>query len=249
MSKKELTTKETNLPAAPMSAWGAENITSDDITVPVILLMQPLSQYVTDGVAKPGTMIDSLSKEKVLGDEKKAVEVIIFGSFKTWREEHDGKYKRTIPWGPDNASFPWEEELEDGTVVERDLVQNFYVLTTEDIAKGEAFPYVVKFKGMSMQAAKQLGTHLKKLQTLNKPSASKVFSLKTRKDSNDKGTFWVFEPVVLRDSTDVEMATAYTWYKTLQSASVKVHDEDEQKQETKTQASKKTRDVSGEVTV
>lgn len=223
---KEVVAKEaSNLPAAPMAAWGSENITSEDILVPRLMLMQPMSEFVTSGECKMGDIIESLDHSKVLGSEKKPAELIVFGSFKTWRIEHDGEYHKTVPWGPENAKWAYEEVVED-IAVTRDLVQNYYALSVEDIAKGEAFPYVIAFKRTSMNTAKALGAHLMKLQAQNKPSAAKVFKLTSKKETNDKGTFFVFEVAPGRDTTEQEMATTYKWYQQLAKATVRVDEEE-----------------------
>lgn len=227
MSKQVTTKQESNLPAAPMGAWGAEGITAEDILLPRLMLMQPLSEFVTAGDAKMGTIVESLDKTKVMGGEKEPCELIIFGQFKTWRIEHDGEYEKTIPWTPENAGLEYESEV-DGVIVKNQQVINYYGLSVKDIAKGEAFPYVIAFKGNSKNTGKALGALLMKLQSQNKPSAAKVFQITTKKDSNDKGTFFVFEVAPGRDTTQEEMAVTYKWYQQLATAKVHVDgDEDE----------------------
>lgn len=213
-------------------AWGGEEISNEDMVIPKILLMQPMSELVTDGVAKIGEFRDSLNTDRVLGNDKEPVELIIFGTFKTWLEFKDGEYLSTKKWTPENAELPRDEILEDGSVISRDKVLNFYCLVPKDISGGEPFPFVLSCRRTSATAGKELNTHIKKLQMFKKPSAAKVFALTSYKETNDKGTFFVSQVKVLRDSTTEEQAIAYEWYKALAKSKVRVDESDLQKSTT-----------------
>lgn len=251
---KEVVTKEAgNLPAAPMGAWGAENITAEDILIPRLLLMQPMSDFVTEGTCKFLDVIDSLERTKVLANEKIALELVVFGQFKTWRVEHDGEFFRTYPFTADNAAWEYEtvQEIEGKEVVVTNIITyNYYVLSAEDIKAGKAFPYVVSFKSSSKNAGKALGAHLMRLSSQNKPSAAQIFKLTSKKETNDKGTFAVFEITPGRATTEEELATTYKWYQQLAKAADKVKidsDEEEKaaeaKPEPKAKAAKGSRAV------
>lgn len=207
-------------------AWGGEDISNEDIIIPKILLMQPMSELVTDGVAKIGEFRDSLNKDRVLGSDKEPVELIVFGTFKTWLEFKDDEFLATRPWTPETSDLKLEEFLEDGSILRRDKVLNFYCLIPKDIASGEPFPFVLSCRRTSAMAGKTINTHIKKLQMFKKPSAAKVFALNSRKETNDKGTFFVSEINVLRDSTNEELSTAWEWHKALAKSKVRVDDSD-----------------------
>jgi len=210
-------------------AWGGEDISSQDITIPKILLMQPMSELVTDGIAKIGEFRDSLNKSVVLGSDKNPLEFIVFGTFKNYLEFKDGEYLRTV--SGDMGVLLQEEILEDGSHIKRMRVQNIYCLLANDVAKEEAFPFVISFKSTGYKAGKDLMTYIKKLQFFQKPSAAKVFTLSCTKQTNDKGTFFVPEVGTLRDSNPEEMTQAYAWYKLLAKAKVKVDESDLTKEE------------------
>ena len=250
MAKQEVTTKqESNLPAAPMGAWGAENITAEDILIPRLLLMQPMSDFVTEGTCKFLDVIDSLERTKVVANEKTALGIVVFGQFKTWRVEHDGEFFRTYPFTADNAAWEYESVQQiDGkdVVVTNIITYNYYALSVDDIKANKAFPYVISFKSSSKNAGKALGAHLMRLQSQNKPSAAQVFNLTSKKETNDKGTFGVFEVTPGRETTEQEMAVTYKWYQQLAKAKVKIdQDEEERAAEVKPQpkASKGPRQV------
>lgn len=233
-------------------AWGGEDISNTDIIIPKILLMQPMSELVTDGIAKIGEFRDSLNTARVLGDEKAPVEVVVFGTFRTWMTFKDGEYLNTIARDASNEALP-REEIEEGSgaAITRTQILNAYCLMPKDIASGEAFPFVLSFKSTSYTAGKALMTHIKKLQMFKKPSAAKVFLVSCHKETNDKGTFFVPDIAVLRDSTEAEMAQAYEWYKLIARSKVKVDDSDMTKNTTETPSSSTTarKDVGPEKTV
>ncbi len=207
-------------------AFGAENIDNEDILLPKILLMQATSQMVHDGIATAGELRDSLNKDRKLGNAKNPVEFITFGSYKSWMELKNGEYHQMIAYTPATADLKREEQIGDD-LFERKLVRNYYCVLVEDVKKGEAFPYVISAKGMSGYAGRTLATHMKMLQATNKPTASKVFKLSCHSDKNEKGSFHVMDIEKGRDTTEVELLTAFHWYKALGTANVKVHETEE----------------------
>ena len=85
-NSKGLEVKNNNVPSTNVTkTWGAnDDITSNDIIIPKLMLTQPTSKLCIDGKATPGKFIDSLNTSIVLGGEGKNVELIVFGAFKTW---------------------------------------------------------------------------------------------------------------------------------------------------------------------
>lgn len=224
-AKKQVANTESQLPAEMNSAWGGENLTKEDIIIPKILLMQGLSEMVTEGDAKMGEFRNSMEKEVVLGSDKKPVEVIIFGSYKTVQIFIDGEYNKTESWTPAHAELPWEEILEGGGTVKRTTCQNYYCIIPSEVAKGEAFPFIITFKGMSFRGGQGIATHIQKLARFKKPSAAKVFAIKAVKTKNDKGTFFVMEGSPVRDASVKEIKEAFGWHQTFMKANVKAHAE------------------------
>ena len=79
MASKEVVKKEKNELANPikMDEWGGSPITSQDIILPRILMMQPMSDMVTEGNAAFGEFRESLNGTK-LGDFKNPIEIVPF---------------------------------------------------------------------------------------------------------------------------------------------------------------------------
>lgn len=240
MAKKEkqlaVAAEETELMLPEGEAWGSEELDASDIVVPKLLLMQGLSKFVTDGECSQGQIVDSLSKKSVGGitniksKEGKPVDLVAFSATKSWIdfEKIDGQwvYIKTYPLTGDNVGQP-QEEIVNGVEVRRDRCMNFYVLLADQIAAGEAIPYVVSFRRTSMRAGKKIATMAAKLKALgNKPLAFKHILLSVVPMQKDDKTFWGFEVAEGANSTPAELKEAYKWHQTLKTVKARVDDAD-----------------------
>lgn len=231
----ELAKKENYDLAIMESDWGSEGVDSTDILIPKILLMQGLSDYVAEGSAQMGDLVNSVSA-KLLGTarekDKKPVCIIPISTFKTWAEytvDTKGglKYKQTIPMTAANADLPLEDMV-DNVKIRRDKCLNFYVLNVDE---PEEFPYVITFKRTSYHAGKKLATHFVKCQqakALGKPvpPAATMFNLSGVKTQNDFGTFYVFDVAEAGKTSPELLAKAYHWYQVIKTKAVKVDESD-----------------------
>jgi len=209
-SKAVATTEATAALATYDEAYGTEDIDNEDIIIPKILVMQGMSKRVTEGKAKLGDMVDSLSGE-ILGDVEKAVDFIPFKTFKTWIIFHDKEYVETVALTPENKGWAIEEEV-DGVQIRRDKVFNAYCLLPEQIEQGEFLPFVLSFRRTSYYAGRKLATAFAKLRMFNKPAFCKVFRLVSEKQTKDKHTFFTFDLAQVGDSTEDQMQHCKMWY-------------------------------------
>lgn len=223
--------QDTSLATYGEGAWGAgETSSQEDIILPKILCMQAMSELVTSGQAKMGEFRSSLDGT-VLGDEKRPVEFITFLNSKTWTIMTNKKFSGQVAFTPENESWPLEEVDDKNNVIQRDKSLNFYCLLASDIAKQEAFPFVISFRRTSYTAGKKLTTELAKLKMFRQPSATVVFTLSCTRETNDKGTFMVLDVNKVRKSTSEEIAACWQWYQALGSAKNVKIDEGETAQE------------------
>lgn len=239
MSTTEIATtgpKDLAVPSS-VSEWGAPEVASHDIMIPRILAMQGMSEMVTSGKAKFGEIRESLNEE-VLGDFDTPMEMIVFRKETTWRiESENGKElfaMEPIVGDPGSPQFNDDPRniidglTHDGSAARKVKAYNFFVLLPKEIEAGTALPYMIQMKVTSIRAAKKILTqaYVKNIQA-NKGPAATVFELRVDKQQNDHGTFAVFDVSVVRDASEVEYATAFQWFKTLQGQAPKVHSEDE----------------------
>lgn len=237
---KEPVTTEISATGAAASNWGAEGITHSEITVPKMLVMQGLSKLVADGEATVGQIRDSLTGVllggKVSSKEDKAVNIIPFYSFRTWvvsklnGEKWVFARQEPITAANEHAAL---EDIENGIRIRRDKTLNFYVMRPEDVASGEAFPYLLSFRRTSSPAGKNLSTYIFKSGMVRskefpngKPPAATVFALSVEKQENDKGTFFVPKIAVTRNSSAEEIQACFEWHQLLSQTTVKHDDRD-----------------------
>lgn len=220
MTKKEVATKQ-SFDLTEFGDFGDDGIDVKDIIIPKVMLMQALSELVSDDKAQVGEYRDSL-EGALLGDSKNQLELIFFGHFKTWRIfERNGSeltFKRTEPVTPINATLPYE----DGSTVNQ-MCFNFYCLPVAKI--GECLPHVFTFTKTSSQVGRKLLTIMTQMKKQGLPMPAKVFSFSSKKEKNDKGTWVVPTFSIARDSTREELITAKTWKETLDKSSVSIHEE------------------------
>lgn len=225
VTAKDTTTRVVATTTPTTGGMGMEDITADDMVIPKLLLMQPMSELVTDGEAKMGEIRDSLTK-KLMGSEKNPVEVVIFSVFKTWLEFKDGDYMSTKPITHLNMALPLEEIASDGAVITRDKVINFYCLIPSEIESGDAFPFVLSCRRTSMMAAKTVNTYLQKMKMSGLNAWDKTFKITSSKETNDKGTFFILNVEAGEVSKDAWKATAKNWYDLLAKSKVRIDDSD-----------------------
>lgn len=212
-----LQNKDLTVPS--MEQWGTKAPSSKAVTIPKIMVMQATSVFAQDmdHLAKTGDYVDSLTQE-VIGNIKEPLEFIPFHLDELWYvskviSDNETEFLRAVPLDSSNENWLYEAE-EDGMKVRRQYVMNFYVLRPESMS----LPYIVTFKGMSVRGGKALSTQMfiKNAADGLVPPA-KTMNLLGKQTSNDKGTFIVIEAVPSRETSEVEIANAFKWYKLVNS--------------------------------
>lgn len=220
--------------AVDVNAWGITQVSSKDIIIPRILLMQPMSEKVTAGDAAFGEFRESLNNEKI-GDFNTPFQFIPFYMEKVFVEydatdEADKKFIRTIAITPANEDLPFEDrgENRDGETVpiSRDRVYNFYVLLPSEIDAGGALPYILSARRTSLMAGKKLATQMfVKNVAAGKTPASVMIEASAGKQSQDKKTWAVLDIKPVGAVRDEYVAEAFKWLKIVKAGKAKVHEE------------------------
>lgn len=224
----------TRAPSTDMNSggWGAiENLETTDLLVPKVLHQQALSKFVQEGKARPGDFCDSLTGD-VLAKKDEALEVVIFGTFKTMLiESYDPvrdqyKYKETVTITPDNArewaSVGLTADTPEGKL-KYNLRYNYYCLLPAKLAE---LPYVLTLGSKKTRAAKKLNTMLYKLSQLKKPGAAVVFELRSTAEKNERGSWFGIDIGQGRNTESNELAIAHAWYLKSQSQKFTVVEEE-----------------------
>lgn len=226
----ELQKCETTELAAPTGSWGAENTTASDLVIPKLLIMQGLSEFVTDEKiqARQGEIRDSL-EGRLLAPVGTPLRVIPFYFYNTWVEfeERNGKFEFNgiVPRDHTNESAPMEW-TEEGKKKRRDKTINCYVLVESELENGEFLPYLLSFSRTGFKTGKKLVTLVEKLKQFKLAPAHRVFELSSTKVSNDKGTWFGPEIQQVAATNPKHLELAYKWYLTVSKGGVKVDNSD-----------------------
>lgn len=221
-------TKEVAVSGLELAEWGVSSISSEDLIIPRIKLMQPMAEEVTAGEAAFGELRSSLDNSK-LADFKTGLEVIPIELFKQWVEYDvtfgedikSKKYLQTISVTTANLNLPFKEEVQ-GMKIARDLVMNFYVLLAKDVLLGGAIPHILSFRRSSITGGKKLATQMAKMIDAGKPPCTTTCLVTVHKTTVDTST-WAITDVSPNGLTSQEgIAAAFKWFKMIQKGKVKV---------------------------
>jgi hypothetical protein len=227
---------------------GNEAILKTDVIIPRVLLMQGLSEFVSQRKAQMGDMVKSTTME-IIGTPDKAIQFIPLMHTNEWRMEEmiNGKYEyrgveaRTAR----NETLPWEFE-QNGAKWRRTKVINLYALLPTDVdaelaeikraqAEGDfdinkvLMPVVISFRSTGYNAGKTVVTHFAKAASMAQYGAKAygyALTLKCQEDKNDKGTYYVFNVDVSKNQkvTKEQLAKAEEWYQILSTQKVQIHE-------------------------
>jgi hypothetical protein len=207
-------------------------ISQSDIVIPKILLMQPISDMVSQDKAKYGDFVNSLTNE-VISDCIKGIDVIPL-SIKKYhivsKKEADGKFKflriDPITCAADEAKPYYDTEGE--FIIERKNVLDFYVLAP-DICE---LPFSLQFKGMSIKTGKAFYTTSFVLaRAAKKMPFEKTFTILAKKTKGEKGNFAVLDFKVKGPTSQDNIRSAMEWYATVNNKSTVITTEVEQEPE------------------
>ena len=224
---KEVQKQESNAVAnIDVDAFGGGGLSGADVVIPKILVMQGLSKQVTEGHAKFGDLVDSLSSQVVGNAVNAPLEFIPFLMEKQWvvftKMNGIWKFNKFEPVTVANENKPWEEII-NGVEYKNEKCFNFYSILPSD----PSMPYVISFKATSQKTGRELATQMYvKNKAAGKVPPAFVMNLKGDKVTNDKGTYVVLKTEINRESTMDEIQNCLTWFKTIQSGGAKTDHSD-----------------------
>ncbi len=142
---KEITKTGANLPQnmTAQDLMDEFGVSSTDIVLPRLLLMQSTSEFVGEGQAKLGDLVNSQTKE-VIGGITQSIDIIplkkIEKIFVYDATSQPQKFLKVIDATPKNLALPYED-VEDGMMVKRFRAFTFRILLRGDMAANVAYPY------------------------------------------------------------------------------------------------------------
>jgi hypothetical protein len=201
MSKKEVATKQTNVPATAdfsVDMFGLDQVSSKDIKIPLIYIAQAMSKVCADGIANQGDIVENMDN-KVLGGKKGSAKVVPFYFQKSYQVQKmvNGK-KEFHAIEPYTGERPYEEE-KDGVQYINSLCFNFFVHVLGDETKAK---YVLSFRGSKNinSAGRPMLTQLMNSVQRGIPPYNTVYDIGVKQVENDKGKWFVFTASADRDT-------------------------------------------------
>lgn len=216
-------------------------VLQSNIVIPKVLLMQGLSDLVSERKAVQGDIVRSVTAEK-LGDDKTPLEFIPLTFKDLWLvsedQKGDGKkyeFRRYEDRTHANENAEWDYK-ENGTNWKRTKVLNVFALLPKDIdaqkemmdafeKTGEMpdvdkvlLPVMIQFKNTSFKAGKEVATLFAKAESIarkyNKPvpAYGTTMRLSCVPDKNDKGSFFVFKAEKSGPTKTEYREDAANWY-------------------------------------
>lgn len=221
--------KEANLSTdvQDLSNWGAPEMSSNDLVIPMVLLMQYTSDKVKAQTAKFGELRDSLNDE-VLGSQEKPFEIIPFLAERFWIEYDvskgdkfgDKEYLGTVPITAANDNLPY---LDEERKISRDRAIYVYGLIADRYDK--SIPVVITFRRTSLKAGKAIMTQMyAQNRAAGKNPAGYVIQVTSKKEAGDAGDYAVAVTKVGRETKQEEQIKALEWLKVVKAGTARVDD-------------------------
>lgn len=195
-----------------MADWGGNELSSKDIVIPSLVLLQSNSEFVKQKKGQGGDFYDATT-ETNLGSEIKAV--VPFHMEKTWTvEKFNGKkweWDHTAKMTIENENAPYEFETPEGKF-RRKYTYRFYVLVN-----GHVLPFSIKMKGASKKTGSNLSTEMYVKNAMNRlPPAANLIDLTSELEKNDEGdSYYVIKMKVSGKTPYERVMEALNWFKTI----------------------------------
>jgi hypothetical protein len=246
----EVMKKEESALAVTEADMSGETVLNSDVIIPKLLLMQGLSELVSERKATQGDMVRSTTGEK-LGDPEHPVSFIpiTFKNYWLLQEKVGDKpeYRGMEPRNAANEMLEWEFK-KNGADWKRTKVINVFALLPQDIdaetseiAKFKEtgiapdlnktlLPVVISFRSTGYSAGRAVATHFTKAKAMKKFNVKPYayyMNLSCYADKNAKGTFYVFDVKPGGQITPSQLQAAESWYQILSTRDVQVDERDE----------------------
>lgn len=209
---KATTTETTVYNEAELAEWGGNQLSSKDIIIPSLLLLQSNSEFVKQNKAKGGDFFDSVSETNFGSDLKNLVP---FHMEKTWTvEKFNGKkweWDHTEKMTPENENNPYEFK------VGNDTYRNKYTYRFYVMLDGHVLPFSIKMKGASKKTGSNLSTEMYVKNPMKRlPPAAFMINLRSELEKNKEGdSYFAMKMEVVGKTPFEKVNEALNWFKTI----------------------------------
>lgn len=203
-----------------------EEIDRQDILIPRAKKLEAMSPEATDGIGKPGQIINSITKEVC---PEKFIPIFFFKQWIRFNPRKDSDPGFVKEFGPGEMIYRTndarDERLKlDGVWRGSEPPYATAFLNFFSVFEGQSVPTIISFCNTSYKAGKTL---LSLISFSNEDMFRRKYSLTTKKTQNDQGTFFVLETKVAGKPTDEEFAQCESLYNSFRGKDLEVHQEQE----------------------
>lgn len=217
------------------SSWGMPEMTSSDLIIPYISVMQGSSEKVKDRNLNVGygDLIDSRTNE-ILGSLDKTFNLVPFKVekvIKRYNVDKNGQRKdliETVEWNAVNDNISYEEKDDKGTVLIKNFkTYKFYCLLENQVGTENEYPYILSLTSSSLTTGKNIFFQMNLDMQKKRYPCGTVFSIgakeQTQKDGGSK--YVVVTALGIRPTNEKEVQACYNWTQKMNGANVVESDE------------------------
>lgn len=251
------------LPEDLQGSWGAEESTSEDVILPLVLLMHGQSKAVLAGEKAVGEIMRS-TDGKVLAKRNESFKIIPFVMRKSFRYtliesgRGDKKIKTwlgSIPWTPANTDTPFQVSLTGTQILEMfpksrkakelnekqmyecdaDSTYSFLCLLADpEMYQDYQMPMSVSFTRSSKKTGKKIADYFAQCKAAKKPPASIVWEIGSELITGGENDYLVFT-AKQSDATKIEqLRECKKWFDIISTNSARFKEDEVEEVETAT---------------
>lgn len=203
-----------------------EKTEREDLIIPMVKLTQSLSPEVVDGKAKPGMLINSLTKAQL---PEFIIPIFKFTTWIKWnpRNKDDDNFDPNLQpgamiWRTTDPNDPRTEEAKFGPNGEKPIANK--IINFMSYFPGEDMPLITTFSKTSFKAGRKL---ISLASFSAGPMFSKKYKLFSKKESGDAAPYYILEVEPAGKVTDEEFKMAEDYYNMFKrdEAKFQIHEE------------------------
>ena len=213
---------------------GSEGVTPSDFAIPFLMMLQSGSPQCKKGDpariegAQEGHIMDTVTN--VLYEEVRVIPCAYKRQLNKWVPRDDGGgFRGVVPWNESLAAEARQEgyRTEDGYIL-KDTAQWFVLYEDEE---NEWRPAVIGLSSTQLTKSRKWMSLIRSIKktgkhgVYNPPMFSHIFLASSKQQSNDKGSWSVFDFTIDDEIKDIELyRTAKLFYESVVGGGVKVQD-------------------------
>lgn len=267
IEKKQVNSALASLPEDLQGSWGAEESSSEDIILPLVLLMHGQSKLVLAGEKSVGEIVRS-TDGVVLAKRNESFKIIPFIMRKTFRYtlieqgRGDKKIKTWIgstPWNAANTDTPFQvsltgaetlamfpksrkaKELNDKQIYEFDADSTYSflcLLADEKQYNAYQMPLSVSFTRSSKKTGKKIADYFAQCKASGKPPATLVWQIGSELITGGENDYLVFTAKQSDATAVTQLRECKKWFDIISANSTRFKEDEVEDTETTTSKAK-----------